>query len=207
MVIKLFGVQAIRLLDLGSGSGIISRKYIDSQYVSAAHLVDKYRAPILSSFSKTVFTQKDLLLFLDEYSGEPFHFVLLIDILEHFSIYHITEIFARLEPHVVPGGIVCIQFPNGDSPFSLRNFNNDSTHVTWLGSDLFLSLVPDCFTPVSIQPIFDFDYSSRLASCITFVARLFFVYPLLSLLLFGKFNRNILSFWSPNLGVVLRKKS
>lgn len=63
-----------------------------------------------------------------------FDLILLIDVIEHIDQHAIPGFLATMKSRLNPGGKIIARFPNGDSPFGLKNQNGDITHVTVIGS-------------------------------------------------------------------------
>lgn len=63
-----------------------------------------------------------------------FDFVFLIDVIEHIDQAKIAEFLESIKARLKPEGKIIARFPNGDSPFGLKNQNGDITHVTVIGS-------------------------------------------------------------------------
>lgn len=65
---------------------------------------------------------------------QRFDLILLIDVLEHIDQREIPDFLAAMKARLAPAGKIIARFPNGDSPFGLKNQNGDVTHVTVIGS-------------------------------------------------------------------------
>jgi 2-polyprenyl-3-methyl-5-hydroxy-6-metoxy-1,4-benzoquinol methylase len=63
-----------------------------------------------------------------------FDLVFLVDVIEHVGQERIPEFLASIKARLKPNGKIVARFPNGDSPFGLKNQNGDVTHVTVIGS-------------------------------------------------------------------------
>lgn len=63
-----------------------------------------------------------------------FDLILLIDVVEHIEQQAIPDFLATMKARLNPGGKIIARFPNGDSPFGMKNQNGDVTHVTVIGS-------------------------------------------------------------------------
>lgn len=63
-----------------------------------------------------------------------FDLVVAFDVLEHIPQTRLIELLTEIKRVLKNGGIFIARFPNGDSPFGLRNQNGDLTHVTTIGT-------------------------------------------------------------------------
>lgn len=63
-----------------------------------------------------------------------FDLIVMIDVLEHIPQEEIPDFLSRLRTLLNSDGKILARFPNGDSPFGLKNQNGDVTHVTFIGS-------------------------------------------------------------------------
>jgi 2-polyprenyl-3-methyl-5-hydroxy-6-metoxy-1,4-benzoquinol methylase len=63
-----------------------------------------------------------------------FDLILLVDVIEHIDQPEIPGFLASIKARLKPDGRIIARFPNGDSPFGLKNQNGDVTHVTAIGS-------------------------------------------------------------------------
>lgn len=63
-----------------------------------------------------------------------FDLILLIDVIEHIDQHKTSDFLRSMKARLKPGGKIIARFPNGDSPFGLKNQNGDITHVTVIGS-------------------------------------------------------------------------
>ena len=72
---------------------------------------------------------------IDQFSSDlRFDLILLVDVLEHIDQPEIPGFLASIKARLKPEGKIVARFPNGDSPFGLKNQNGDVTHVTVIGS-------------------------------------------------------------------------
>jgi len=211
LVDKTFGVcsrlnaHGLTVLDLGAGTGIVSRKFLESKSLKSLLWVDISPCDPKVFDHRLKFVTADAIKFLSDYSGPPFDLVLLIDFLEHLELSEVPTLLSLLSFHLHADSIVLIQVPNGDSPVSLRNFNNDSTHKTYFGSRLLSdTLTSSGFFPGQPIPVFDRPFASPILSIICGLFWVRFLYPFLSFLLFGFSLSNPNLFWSPNLAYVCR---
>ncbi len=63
-----------------------------------------------------------------------FDLIVAIDVLEHIPQETLLDFLRVIKSKMKEGGCFVARFPNGDSPFGLKNQNGDVTHVTALGS-------------------------------------------------------------------------
>lgn len=71
---------------------------------------------------------------LSGFSDDTFDLVVAFDVLEHIPEDRIFDFIFEVRRVMKKNGIFIARFPNGDSPFGLKNQNGDSTHVTTIGS-------------------------------------------------------------------------
>lgn len=82
-----------------------------------------------NSHGATAFTD------IEQFSSDlRFDLVLLIDVIEHIDQQKIPDFLTSIKARLKPDGKIIARFPNGDSPFGLKNQNGDITHVTVIGS-------------------------------------------------------------------------
>jgi len=63
-----------------------------------------------------------------------FNLILAIDVLEHIPQNEIPSFLKSLKDRLLNNGKILLRFPNGDSPYGLRNQHGDFTHITTIGS-------------------------------------------------------------------------
>lgn len=66
--------------------------------------------------------------------GLKFNLILAIDVLEHIPQNEIPIFLQSLKGRLLNNGKILLRFPNGDSPYGLRNQHGDFTHITTIGS-------------------------------------------------------------------------
>ncbi|WP_191090144.1 class I SAM-dependent methyltransferase [Histidinibacterium aquaticum] len=57
------------------------------------------------------------------------------DVFEHIPHDELIMLCKEIHRCLKPGGHLVARFPNGDSPFSMPNWNGDATHKSWLGQN------------------------------------------------------------------------
>lgn len=70
---------------------------------------------------------------LATFAPGSFGLVVAIDVLEHIPRTEILDFLAAVKTLLGSGGHFLARFPNGDSPFGLRNQNGDLSHLTAIG--------------------------------------------------------------------------
>jgi SAM-dependent methyltransferase len=128
--------------------------------------------------------------------------LLALDLVEHLSKDDFLELLKLANRTLIPGGILILRLPNGDSPLVGRNLFNDITHV-W-------TYTPNCLQSLAMMTGFssaDFvDESSAairdhrwikvpLSRFAAFILRF----------LFWAATRERVTFWSPHLWVKFQK--
>ena len=71
----------------------------------------------------------DAIEWLSRTSNDNVDLVLGIDLVEHLSKDNFMEMLKEVHRVLLPGGILALRYPNGDSPFVGLNLFNDITHV------------------------------------------------------------------------------
>ena len=75
------------------------------------------------------FAERDIWSFLDSsHGGERFDRIVMLDVLEHFSVYQAVDLLRRLKSVLTPEGQVIVRVPNPSSPWGLRYQHHDLTH-------------------------------------------------------------------------------
>ena len=113
-----------------------------NEYIEGCKLVDKFDKPYQEILynSKTEFYSDDLVSFLNNTRSESVDFILAKDVLEHLTYEDSIVLLEQSYRALNKDGILLVQVPNGSSPFAMRNFNNDLTHVQFLGHKSLKSL-------------------------------------------------------------------
>lgn len=70
-----------------------------------------------------------------------FDLVVAFDVLEHIDQKDLPLLLSEIKRILKTNGFFLARFPNGDSPFGLKNQNGDITHVTTIGSGKISFLV------------------------------------------------------------------
>lgn len=65
--------------------------------------------------------------------AQRFNLIVAIDVLEHIPQHEAAAFLAGLGARLTPGGRILLKFPNGDSPYGLRNQHGDVTHLAVIG--------------------------------------------------------------------------
>jgi SAM-dependent methyltransferase len=71
---------------------------------------------------------------LSIFSDSTFDLIVAFDVLEHIPQDLLLRFLEEIKRILKDKGFFIARFPNGDSPFGLRNQNGDITHVTTIGS-------------------------------------------------------------------------
>lgn len=69
---------------------------------------------------------------LDRYPPESIDSIVSLDVIEHIDPSETINFLKSCLRVLKPGGSLLLRFPNGDSPFSVSNFNADVTHKNWI---------------------------------------------------------------------------
>ena len=195
-------------IDLGCGEGnyVVNCKFKD--YISKVSLVDLFNKPTreIMNNSKTEFFSTDALSFLKSRESKSVHFILAKDILEHISESD-SEIFIE-ECHRIlcSKGILLIQIPNGSSPFGLRNFNNDVTHIQFLGHKSLEFISKRVFhSGVNVYPVD--EISAGKIAFLSAIIQKKILEPLIQIIFSSSIGHCGRFFWTPNIIAVNTKLS
>lgn len=94
------------------------------------------------------------------------------DVLEHIEAESLVGFLSELRTRLVPGGLLVLRFPNGDSPFARSYQYGDMTHKTVIGSGRIRHLAASAG--------FDVVYCGSPAVKLTFQEYKFLMYRVLS---------------------------
>lgn len=72
---------------------------------------------------------------LDRYPPESIDSIISLDVIEHIDPSETINFLQSCLRVLKPGGSLLLRFPNGDSPFSVSNFNADVTHKNWISAE------------------------------------------------------------------------
>lgn len=72
---------------------------------------------------------------LHRFPTESFDAVFALDVIEHIEPQETIKFIQSCLRVLKPGGRLLLRFPNGDSPFSISNFNADITHRNWISAE------------------------------------------------------------------------
>jgi SAM-dependent methyltransferase len=90
--------------------------------------------------------------FLDECAPGSFDLIIALDVIEHIEPSLTVPFVQACHRALKPGGRLLLRFPNGDSPFSVSNFNADVTHFNWISADKMRYYAQaSCFSGMKIQ--------------------------------------------------------
>ena len=206
-LVKKFANNLITI-DLGCGNGnyVVNSKFKD--YISKVSLVDLFSKPnkdILNN-PKTQFFSTDVISFLRSRESNSVHFILAKDIFEHINKSD-GEIFIE-ECHRIlyPKGTLLIQIPNGSSPFGLRNFNNDITHIQFLGHKSLEFISKKVFhSGVKVYPVD--EISTGKISFLSAIIQKKILEPLIQIMLSSSIGDCGRFFWTPNIIAINTKLS
>lgn len=75
------------------------------------------------------FIEQDIWSYLESQDGgERFDRIVMLDVLEHFSVYQAVDLLRRIKSILAPDGQVIVRVPNPSSPWGLRYQYHDLTH-------------------------------------------------------------------------------
>lgn len=139
------------------------------------------------------------------FADNSFDLVVAFDVLEHVPQAEMAGLLAEVERVLRGGGLFIARFPNGDSPFGLVHQNGDVTHVTAIGSvkaEYFalnagaqiVHLGSEAMPILAGHPVHTVHrlVAMPIRHFLNFVFRLLY------------FPRSRVSFFSPNLTMILR---
>lgn len=73
--------------------------------------------------------------FIETVPPESFDLIIALDVVEHIDPSQTISFLKACRRALRAEGALVLRFPNGDSPFSVSNFNADITHVNWISAD------------------------------------------------------------------------
>ena len=187
----------LNLLDLGCGDGSAFESFGLKGDSYNIHLVDPYSIYHYSPSSLPII-KSDAISYMSTVEDNYYDFILIQDVLEHLTHNDCIDVLSACNQKLRSGGVIFARVPNGNSPFALRNQNNDYTHKAFLG---FLSLKRyfeyTSFTHVETYPCY--EVLPGLSGFIhTLVVKLIFQ-PIISFVLKPYIGWSGEFFWTPNL--------
>lgn len=130
----------LNVLELGYGNGGLMSYFRDRGATVVGVEINKELVDIARKNNFVTYTIDDFFKF----SELKFDLIIAIDVLEHIEKEDLKDMVGLYFNQLNKGGHFFARFPNGDSPFGLRNQNGDITHRVQIGSELikqlFLSL-------------------------------------------------------------------
>ena len=191
------------LLDLGCGDGATFQSFgIDSSTYNI-DLVDPCSIYHSSPFNSPII-KLDALSYLSTVDDDYYDLILIQDVLEHLSHSECLEVLSACNQKLKSGGVVFARVPNGNSPFAMRNQNNDYTHKLFLGNlSARRCFEYSSFTNIAISPCY--EVLPGLSGFVhTVIVRLIFQ-PMISFLLKPYIGWSAEFFWTPNLCIIAKK--
>ena len=73
--------------------------------------------------------------FLERVAPDSVDLIIALDVIEHIDPAMTVAFMQACRRALKPNGQLVLRFPNGDSPFSVSNFNADVTHLNWISAD------------------------------------------------------------------------
>ena len=193
----------LNLLDLGCGDGTAFEAFGLEKGSYNIHLVDPYSTHHYSP-SRLPIIKLDALSYMLTVENNYYDFILIQDVLEHLTHNDCIDVLRACNQKLRSGGVIFARVPNGNSPFALRNQNNDYTHKTFLG---FLSLKRcfeySSFTHVEIYPCYEV-LPGLFGFIHTLIVKSFFQ-PIISFVLKPYIGWSGEFFWTPNLCIIAKK--
>ena len=196
----------LKVADLGCGEG----KYIYSstykENIKTCDLIDKYVKPsdeILKD-PRYQYKQTDVESYLNNTESNSLNLILAKDILEHISQEDSQRILDECYRILTKDGMLLIQMPNGSSPFGLRNFNNDLTHIQFLGHTALKDLCEkSSFEKVKVYPVAEIS-RGKFALLSTIVQKNI-LEPIIENVFSSSIGHCGKFFWTPNIMAKLNK--
>ena len=193
----------LNLLDLGCGDGSTYQSFGLDESSYNIHLVDPYSTHLYSP-SRSPIIKLDALAYLLSIQNDYYDFILIQDVLEHLTYSDCVDVLNACNQKLRAGGVIFARVPNGNSPFALRNQNNDHTHKTFFG---FLSL-KRCFEYTSFTHVETYPCYEVLPGLLgffhTLIVKLIFQ-PIISFVLKPYIGWSGEFFWTPNLCIIAKK--
>lgn len=120
------------VLELGSGTGEFLC-YLSSKGVKRFNGVerDAQAVDVMPEELKPLITIADIWDYLDKFDDiSAFDHVVMLDVLEHFSVVEGSKILIKLREILVPQGLVILRLPNMGSPWGSIYQFSDLTHLS-----------------------------------------------------------------------------
>ncbi len=73
--------------------------------------------------------------YLESDKLERYDLIIAFDVIEHIDPAKTILFLESCRKTIANDGVLVLRFPNGDSPFSMANFNGDATHCNWIGAE------------------------------------------------------------------------
>ena len=129
-----------KVLEVGFGGGTFLRFAKERQWEITGTEINRYLVKAATENGYNVINTNDL----SNIDDNSFDLVVAFDVLEHIDQADLLNFTNEVYRILKKGGSFIARFPNGDSPFGLRNQNGDITHVTIIGSGKVNYLAEKC---------------------------------------------------------------
>lgn len=202
---RIFNNELITV-DLGCGKGNYVINSTFKEYISRVMMVDLFDKPNKENLNneKAEFFSTDVVSFLRSRESNSVNFILAKDIFEHLNQSDGQILISECYRILSKKGILLMQIPNGSSPFGMRNFNNDITHIQFLGHKSLEDLSREVFhSGVSVYPVD--EISAGKLGIFSAIIQKKILEPLIQILLSSSIGSNGRFFWTPNIIAVNKK--
>lgn len=125
-------IRKLSILEIGYGNGALMSYFRDKGADIFGIEVNKDLVSLAQKNNYIVCAADDL----STYLTRKFDLIVAIDVLEHIDKENLSDVVKFYFDRLDSGGIFFARFPNGDSPFGLRNQNGDITHRVQIGSEM-----------------------------------------------------------------------
>ena len=132
-LLRLAGVSGspLRILEVGFGNGGLLA-YCKSRGHSVVGTEANSRLVSMAQSAGYEVFNAD---FIETTPPGSFDLIIALDVIEHIEPAQTVAFLQACHRALKAGGTLVLRFPNGDSPFSVSNFNADVTHLNWISAD------------------------------------------------------------------------
>lgn len=167
-ILNIVGVSKnSRILEIGFGNGGFLKYCKEQGFSIVGTELNQHLVELGLKQNYEVFAGSDLLRF----EPSSFDYIFAFDVIEHIDPDETIHFLRACNQVLDKNGIAVFRFPNGDSPFSMPNFNADVTHVNWIGKGKFayysqMSGFKSCQTRGTPELIFTRSFLKGLYHCL-----------------------------------------
>lgn len=140
--------EGVNILDLGCGNGhlisSLSEMFPNFNFIGVDIVQNNEQSQNIRMI------KEDIIYYLESNDMNIFSLIIMNDVIEHFCFNDIEKVLNILINRMKYNSILYLQFPNMSSPFGLRNFYGDPTHLSAL-SDKKLEKLLSKYNDIKIR--------------------------------------------------------